>query len=51
MINAKQDTLISDTNIKTINNESSGSIDPDLLKAYIPLSGDFLDDFNNNFAR
>lgn len=30
---------------------SGGSIDPELLEAYIPLSRDFSEDFNNDFAR
>ena len=29
----------------------SGSIDPELLEGFIPLSRDFSDDFNNDFAR
>lgn len=28
-----------------------GSIDPELLEGFIPLSRDFSDDFNNDFAR
>ena len=28
-----------------------GSVDPELLEAYIPMSRDFNDDFNNSFAR
>lgn len=28
-----------------------GSIDPELLEGFIPLSRDFFDDFNNDFAR
>lgn len=28
-----------------------GSIDPELLEAYIPMSRDFNDDFNDSFAR
>lgn len=33
--------------------ESSGgtSIDTELLEAYMPMSRDFSDDFNNDFAR
>lgn len=30
---------------------SGGSIDPELLERFIPLSRDFSDDFNNDFAR
>lgn len=49
--------------VKTINNQSiegegnitieggSGNIDPELLEGFIPLSRDFSDDFNNDFAR
>jgi hypothetical protein len=28
-----------------------GSIDPELLEGFIPLSREFSDDFNNDFAR
>lgn len=28
-----------------------GSVDPELLEGFIPLSRDFSDDFNNDFAR
>lgn len=28
-----------------------GSIDPELLEGFIPLSRDFSDDFNNDFTR
>jgi hypothetical protein len=28
-----------------------GNIDPELLEGFIPLSRDFSDDFNNDFAR
>lgn len=28
-----------------------GSIDPELLEGYMPMSRDFSDDFNNDFAR
>lgn len=31
--------------------EEGGSIDPELLEGFIPLSRDFSDDFNNDFAR
>lgn len=62
----KQDVLISGQNIKTINGQSllgkgnivigggeggGGNIDPELLEGFIPLSRDFSDDFNNDFAR
>lgn len=60
----KQDTLISGTNIKTINGESilgsgdieiassgGGSIDPELLEGYMPIMRDFSDDFSDDFAR
>ena len=64
-LNAKQDTLISGDNIKTINGQSllgngnieiqggsgGGSTDPELLEAYIPIQRQFSDDFNNDFAR
>lgn len=30
---------------------SGGNIDPELLEGFIPLSRDFSDDFNNDFAR
>lgn len=30
---------------------SGAEIDPELLEAFIPLSRDFSDDFNNDFAR
>lgn len=29
----------------------SGSIDPEMIEGFIPLSRDFSDDFNNDFAR
>lgn len=66
-ISGKQDKLISGTNIKTVNGQSilgsgnitieggsgggGGSIDPELLEAYMPMSRDFSDDFNSSFAR
>lgn len=61
-LEGKQDTLVSGTNIKTINGESllgmgnieisgNSSVDPKLLDGFIPLSRDFSDDFNNDFAR
>lgn len=65
-ISGKQDKLVSGTNIKTINGQSilgsgnisisgggggGGSIDPELLEAYMPMSRDFNDDFNDSFAR
>lgn len=31
--------------------EGVGNIDPELLEAYMPLSRDFSDDFNNDFTR
>lgn len=50
--------------LKTINGQSivgegnidiegggGGSIDPEVLEAYMPMSRDFSDDFNNSFAR
>lgn len=49
--------------VKTINNQpiegegditiegGGGNIDPELLEGFIPLSRDFSDDFNNDFAR
>lgn len=33
------------------NNGGGGSVDPELLEGFIPLSRDFSDDFNNDFAR
>lgn len=33
------------------NGIGGGSIDPELLEGFIPLSRDFSDDFNNDFAR
>lgn len=61
----KQDKLVSGTNIKTINGQSilgkgnifiqggggAGDIDPELFEGFIPLSRDFSDDFNDDFAR
>lgn len=29
----------------------SGNIDPEMIEGFIPLSRDFSDDFNNDFAR
>lgn len=31
--------------------EGGGSIDPEILEGYIPLSRDFSDDFNNDYSR
>ena len=61
-IDSLQEKLVSGENIKTINGESSlgngditveggSNIDPELLEGFIPLSRDFSDDFNNDFAR
>ena len=58
----KNDIWIDDNNVIRIYkngnweviNESGGgggSIDPELLEGFIPLSRDFSDDFNNDFAR
>lgn len=57
----KQDLLISGENIKTINGEtllgkgnieiSSSDAPPQSVEGFIPLSRDFSDDFNNDFAR
>ena len=58
----KNDIWIDDNNVTRIYkngnweviNESGGgggSIDPELLEGFIPLSRDFSDDFNNDFAR
>lgn len=60
----KQDELVSGKNIKTINGQSilgegniiiegegGGSIDMKVLDAYMPMSRDFSDDFNDSFAR
>jgi hypothetical protein len=32
-------------------NTPPADIDPELLEAFVPLSRDFSDDFNNDFAR
>ena len=59
-VDSKQEILKSGKNIKTINGESllgegdlriNAGIDPELLEGFIPLSRDFSDDFNNDFAR
>lgn len=60
-IKKKQDALVSGENIKTINGQSllgegdivieGGNIDPETIEGFIPLSRDFSDDFNNDFAR
>ena len=34
-----------------LNGGGGGSIDPELLEGYMPMSRDFSDDFNNDFAR
>ena len=34
-----------------LNDGGGGSIDPELLEGYMPMSRDFSDDFNNDFAR
>lgn len=61
----KQDALVSGENIKTVNGQSllgkgnieiqggggGGSIDPELLEAYMPMAREFSDDFNNDFSR
>ena len=59
----EQETANNEANIviNTINLESEsavlslggsgGNIDPELLEGFIPLSRDFSDDFNNDFAR
>ena len=58
----KNDIWIDDNNVIRIYkngnweviNESGGgegSIDPELLEGFIPLSRDFSDDFNNEFTR
>lgn len=31
--------------------DNSGSIDPEMIEGFVPLSRDFSDDFNNDFAR
>lgn len=60
-VNDKQDILTSGKNIKTINGnsilgegditiEGGSNIDPELLEGFIPLSRDFSNDFNNDFA-
>jgi hypothetical protein len=59
-VDSKQEILKPGKNIKTINGESllgegdlriNAGIDPELLEGFIPLSRDFSDDFNNDFAR
>lgn len=62
-INKKQDKLVDGENIKTINGQSilgkgdiviqggGGNVSPEVLEGFIPLSRDFSDDFNNDFAR
>ena len=35
----------------TIEGGTGGSIDMEVLEAYMPMSRDFSDDFNNSFAR
>lgn len=35
----------------TVGGGGGGNIDPELLEGFIPLSRDFSDDFNNDFAR
>ena len=34
-----------------IGTTGGGSIDPEMIEGFIPLSRDFSDDFNNDFAR
>ena len=36
---------------QTFDWSGGGSIDPELLEGYMPMSRDFSDDFNNDFAR
>lgn len=36
---------------ETLEFGSGGGIDPELLEAYMPISRDFSDDFNNDFTR
>ena len=31
--------------------DDSGSIDPEMIEGFVPLSRDFSDDFNNSFSR
>ena len=61
-LSKKQDTLKSGENIKTVNGESllgegdieikgGGDVSVDDIEVFIPLSRDFSDDFNNDFAR
>lgn len=45
-ITSEGDAIAETTQIKT-----GGSIDPELLEGYMPLSRDFSDDFNNDFTR
>lgn len=45
--NVTTETVSLTTNLEYV----GGSIDPELLEGYIPLSRDFSDDFNNDFAR
>lgn len=56
-----QPKLVSKKNIKTINGQSilgegnieieGGNINPETIEGFIPLSRDFSEDFNNDFAR
>lgn len=60
-VDKKQDELISGVNIKTINGESIlgegnielSNVEPSGsdIESFIPLSRDFSDDFNNDYAR
>lgn len=37
--------------LANIGTTGGGSIDPEMIEGFIPLSRDFSDDFNNDFAR
>lgn len=56
----KNDVWFDGSNLRIYTEESweiilrgsgGGNIDPELLEGFIPLSRDFSDDFNNDFAR
>lgn len=60
--NTNNATIVTTTNLKTINNESligtgnivitggsGGTIDPEILNDFVKISKDFSSDFNNDF--
>lgn len=38
-------------NLRGVMSSGNTSVDPELLESYVPMSRDFSDDFNNDFAR